>query len=155
MAFSFIICVFMYVDAWFVPADSSPEEVISSYTRKSKGHRTHLTRTTSKIETLTDKYSVDPSFYEQVNDHDIITVHRSTLTNAIQKITLEKEGQSISQKGYIRGGYGAFFTGFLIFLIFISFATYNFTENVKLRSNGTYFVLICSLVLLLLHIGIF
>lgn len=149
---AFDICVFMFIDACFLPAESSKEEVIYKSTHQSTRKRFRKTR---KIETLETRYTVDLSFYNYVNVGDYITVERSLLTKAVQKISIEKDGEINNQGGFIRGGYGLVFTSFVALAAIIFFIAYKLVKNEKHQKSLTYFLFICSLVLLLFHIGIF
>jgi hypothetical protein len=154
MLFSFLICVFIYVDTYWVPLKNSTEIIeAKKYYASVDGH----SRPASSVELATDKrnFDVPVEFCQVVNKNDTIVVQSSILTNSVQKAQLNKDGNiSTYAIGFVRGMMGFLYLLLVTIGLVILFSLYSYLKNIQGRRSITFVLLICTLSLLFFHIGI-
>ena len=154
MIFSFLICVFIYIDSYWVPLKNSTEIIeAKKYYASVDGHN----RSTSAVELATDKrnFDVPDEFCQVVNKNDTIIVQSSILTNSVQKAQVNKDGTIATYAiGFVRGMMGFLYLLLVTIGIVILFSLYSYLKNTQGRRSITFVLLICTLSLLFFHIGI-
>jgi hypothetical protein len=150
---SFILCVFLFADSYIIPAVELLDQITdlsdSTYRLKRSTGHTYVVTTTNH------SYDVTKALFNFSDIGDTIILHKSIITNSLQEISVVKGDKIYTfPVGFIRARTGFIYTAIITIGIIIFFAFYTRLKNIQGRRNMTYFLLICSILLLLFHLDL-
>lgn len=153
---SLAICLFLYVDSYFIPTKPTIEKVqdiIEYRTGRWKTGRDYGPRRVYTMKMKDKEYDIPQSLFFALNIDEEIEVEKSVVTGSLQRIGVFKEKEIwVYDAGYLRARVGriavpAIILGCLSMLIF-----FRIIDNVQGRANLTYALFICCLLLLFAHL---
>lgn len=150
---SLVICLFMYLDAYWLPCNASEEITLKAndFQSRGKSSTTHSYLLTTNVGT----YSITESLYRGISIGDTVYIERSSLTSVSQKAFLYKgEYIYMYEIGFLRARNGFIFTPMLLLGIIAFLLFYNKLDNLQGRVNMTYALFIGTLILFLFYLDL-
>ena len=151
LLFSLILCVIMLSDSTFIPSVKQVE-IITHLKERSSGNREYYFHNYS-IVTQTGEYDIRIELYSKLFIGDSVSVFRSVLTNAKQRIECKYLNVVYSNNlGFSREITGIIFLGIMFCIITLLMLLYEKISYLQARENGTFFVLISVITFFYFHL---
>lgn len=136
-----MLCVVMLSDAMFVPS-TKKVEIITNFKESISGNSEYYFHNYS-IVTINGEYDIRTELYSKLSIGDSISIFRSVLTNAKQRI----EGKNLNMiysnnLGFSRELIGIIFLCIMSCITILSMLFYEKVTYEPARENGTFFILI-------------
>jgi hypothetical protein len=153
LTISFIISLYVYVDAYFVPLKPNTEVVTKMWSETHKS-TTHSTTFSYHVATVTHSFRIPNQFYAVINVNDTIVELRSILTNVVQKMAVLNNGgvSSYYDMGILRADSSFSFMMVASIGIVLLFIFYTRVPFKQAKKNLTYFSFAVSLLFLTIYL---
>lgn len=150
---SFCICILILADANYSPVNGKTNVVLKFECLEARYGRYHRNNTRNYITVKDHTYDISLRHCLPIDEGDTIVVYRSALTHALAFIEIDDaDGQYTVDVSFVNGRIGKFLIWIVLFMILVFFIFHNKLGNETGKRNMTYFLLLCSIALLLQHI---
>lgn len=150
---SFFICILILADANFSPLNGKTNIVLKFECLEARYSRYHRNDTRNYITVKDHTYDISLRHCLPIQEGDNIIVYRSALTHALAFIeTGDAEGHYTVDVSFVNGRTGKLLIWIVLLMILVFFIFHNKLGNETGKRNMTYFLLVCSIALLLQHI---
>jgi len=147
---SLAICIFLYIDSYFIPTKQSSEKIqdLAAY-RSGRNGRVYTMNIRGKV------YDIPSSLFKILNIDEQVYLEESALTGSLQRVGVVKETEIwIYNAGYLRARFGRLVVPGIILGCFAMLVFFKIIDNIKGRANLTYALFICSLLMLFSHLDL-
>ena len=147
---SLAICIFLYIDSYFLPIKQSSEKIqdLAAY-RSGRYGRDYTMKIRGKV------YDIPSSLFKILNIDEQVYLEESALTGSLQRVGVNKETEIwIYNAGYLRARIGMLLVPGIILGCIAMLVFFKIIDNIKGRANLTYALFICSLLMLFAHLDL-
>ena len=151
LSFSLILCIIMLSDSTFVPSVKQVE-TITHFKERSSGRGTYSFHNYSVV-TQNGEYDIRIELYSKLFIGDSVSIFRSLVTNAKQRIECNYLNVVYSNNlGFSREIIGTIFLGVMFCIIILLMLFYEKIAYEPAKENGTFFTLISIVPFFYFHI---
>jgi hypothetical protein len=150
---SFWICLFILVDATYSPLRGKRNPVLKFECLEARYGRNASRSTRNYITVKDHTYDISLRHCLPIGEGDTIVVYRSVVSHALAFLQIDDaNGQFIVDVSFVNGRTGKLLIWIVMFMIATFFIFHNKLGNESGKRNMTYFLLLCSIALLMQHV---
>ena len=150
---SFFICILILADANYSPLTGKTNVVLKFECLEARYGRYHRQDARNYITVNDHTNDISLRHCLPIHEGDTIVVYRSALTHALAFIEIDDtDGRVIVDVSFVNGRTGRLLIYIILFMILVFSIFHNKLGNETGKKNITYFLLLCSIALLLQHI---
>jgi len=149
---SLALCLFLYIDTYFVPVKSSIQKV------QDMGEYYHGRSKSIPYYTMIIKgkeYDIPYYVFNAITVNDEVKLEKSVITGSLQRVGVFREDEIwLYEVGYLRVRFGKLAVPIIILGCLLMLVFFKIIDNIQGRANLSYALFICSLLLLFAHLDL-